>query len=526
MNLKISTITITTESNINYDLESIINMDFSEHKYLKQNTLLKNKDYKLFLKTKFEYGTILCIKYKDKFNGYKLNKKNKKIKKLNDFINQISIDIISKNNLKISAMVFGNGRIKLAGCRSIDDVLVILEIDKCFKNYKKIIVNNSSRFTTLSPFTEKSFHDQHIILVFQNMINATHYFDFEINKKILNRIINKLELPNFNCSYEPTGQQCVKLEIKNTSNKIYHVIKILNKSLDSELHPAGPEEILRLGEAPRGQSPSLHPSIPLSGISNNFIMINSKFKVNDYFKQIISNAKIEPIYFNESKDDLDKINCLIEKQTNGKIVDVIQDIKETAFMIFNIIYFEFEWEHEFNENDTKLKNFTNYLKNTTEKKFMEMKNNYIDYRKQNEIEMISLNFNKSDLKMIFIKSTNLQKISNLTFDFIKMSVFISIPKFKIASEFDLLKSLTDMGISLRDKYCLDKFGDNLKIDKFIQKTFIDVSERKVEAASVTLFKPNFRSADYKKRINFILDEPYTFIIKDDKNIFFIGKYIE
>ena len=291
-------------------------------------------------------------------------------------------------------------------------------------------------------------------------------------------------------------------------------------------HPAGPEEILRLGEAPRGQSPSLHPSIPLSGISNNFIMINSKFKVNDYFKQIISNAKIEPIYFNETKDDLDKINCLIEKQTNGKIVDVIQDIKETAFMIFNIIYFEFEWEHEFNENDTKLKNFTNYLKNTTEKKFMEMKNNYIDYRKQNEIEMISLNFNKSDLKMIFIKSTNLQKISNLTFDFIKMPVFISIPKFKIASEFDLLKSLTDMGISLRDKYCLDKFGDNLKIDKFIQKTFIDVSERKVEAASVTLFKPNFRSADYKKRINFILDEPFTFIIKDDKNIFFIGKYIE
>ena len=226
MNLKISTITITTESNINYDLKSIINIDFSDHLYLSKEILLKNKEYKLFLKNKFEYGTILSIRYKDQFKGYKLIKKNKKSKKLNDFINQISIDIIANNNLKVSAMVFGNGRIKLAGCRSIEDSLVILEIDKLFKNFKKIIVNNSQQFLTLANLGSDQY--SHTVLLFQNMINATHYFDFEVNKKVLNRIINKIDLPNFNCSYEPTGQQCVKLEIKNSTKKLYHIIKIFN----------------------------------------------------------------------------------------------------------------------------------------------------------------------------------------------------------------------------------------------------------------------------------------------------------
>lgn len=224
MDLKISTITITTESNVNYDLPSIKNMDFSNHKYLSKNVLLKAADYKLFLQNKFEYGTILSIKYKDMFNGYRLIKADKN-KKSNDFINQTTIDIISKNNLKISAMVFCNGGIKLAGCRSVEDALIILEIDKFFKNIKNIVINKSIRFVTLNDSIDLN---QHVILVFQHMINATHYFEFEINKKVLNRIINKFNNDKFNCSYEPTGQQCVKLKIKNTSNKIYHIIKISN----------------------------------------------------------------------------------------------------------------------------------------------------------------------------------------------------------------------------------------------------------------------------------------------------------
>lgn len=241
MELKISTITMTAESNINYDLNGIMDLDLSEHKYLKHQILFsKESEYKKFLKNDFEFGTILFLKYMDKFKGYKFHKPKKRLKKKNtenDFINQISIDIISKNNLKISAMVFKNGNIKLAGCKSIEDVFVLIEIDKFFKNFKKNIDNNSRRFINLIKNNFLSTNDQNksIILICQNMINVTHYFDYEINKKILNKIINQMENPKFNCSFEPTGQQCVKLEITDISERTFHLLKISNQNYSYEI---------------------------------------------------------------------------------------------------------------------------------------------------------------------------------------------------------------------------------------------------------------------------------------------------
>lgn len=78
MELKISTITMTAESNINYDLNGIMDLDLSEHKYLKHQILFsKESEYKKFLKNDFEFGTILFLKYMDKFKGYKFHKPKK-----------------------------------------------------------------------------------------------------------------------------------------------------------------------------------------------------------------------------------------------------------------------------------------------------------------------------------------------------------------------------------------------------------------------------------------------------------------
>lgn len=289
MDLKISTITMTAESNINYDLNEIINSDFSEHKYLKDQIIYtKESEYKKFLKNQFEIGTILFLKYMNNFKGYKYHKPKKRLKKKNienDFINQISIDIISKNNLKISAMIFKNGNIKLAGCKSIDDVLVLIEIDKFFKKFKKNIDNNSQRFIQLYKNRYKTEDDcnKSIILICQNMINATYYFDYEINKKILNKIINQIDNPKFNCSFEPTGQQCVKLEITDIAKRKYHILKISNEDYSFEIN-----EIID-NEYKNKTSFTIFPlSCIISG--SNYQSINNSFSL---FKCIIEEYKNE-----------------------------------------------------------------------------------------------------------------------------------------------------------------------------------------------------------------------------------------
>lgn len=289
MELKISTITMTAESNINYDLNGIIDSDFSEHKYLKEQVLYsKESEYKNFLKNEFEFGTILFLKYMDKFRGYKYHKPKKRLKKKNienDFINQISIDIISKNNLKISAMVFKNGNIKLAGCKSIDDVFILIEIDKFFKNFKKNIDNNSQRFVKLYKNKNEVEKDVHksVILICQNMINATYYFNYEINKKVLNKIINEMDNSKFNCSFEPTGQQCVKLEIKDLSKKIYHLLKISNQDYTYELTEIIDDEF---------ENTTSFTIFPLSCIisGSNYQSINNSFIL---FKSIIEKYRKE-----------------------------------------------------------------------------------------------------------------------------------------------------------------------------------------------------------------------------------------
>jgi len=287
--LKISTITMTAESNINYDLNGIINSDFVNHEYLKNKVIFsKESEYKNFLKNIFEYGTILFLKYMDKYKGYKYHKPKKRFKKKNienDFINQISVDIISRNNLKISAMVFRNGNIKLAGCKNIDDVLVLIEIDKFFKKFKKNIDNNSQRFIDLYKNKCESEIDKNktIILISQNMINATYYFDYEINKKILNKLINQMDNSKFNCSFEPTGQQCVKLEITDVSKKKYHILKISNEDYNYEMH-----EIIDKDVKNTTSFTIFSLSCIISG--SNYQSINNSFMI---FKSIIDEYKHE-----------------------------------------------------------------------------------------------------------------------------------------------------------------------------------------------------------------------------------------
>ena len=114
---------------------------------------------------------------------------------------------------------------------------------------------------------------------------------------------------------------------------------------------------------------------------------------------------------------------------------------------------------------------------------------------------------------------------------------LEIPKFKISSDFDLEKTLTEMGIKDAFNDDLANFStitkkERLKIDKVIQKVVFEIDEKGTEAAAasaivmtrVTSVMPSLD--DNKKQ--FIADHPFIFILKENKfnTPLFVGKFIE
>lgn len=103
----------------------------------------------------------------------------------------------------------------------------------------------------------------------------------------------------------------------------------------------------------------------------------------------------------------------------------------------------------------------------------------------------------------------------------QMDTFLTMPKFKIASEYMLKKELIELGLETAfdpSNAKLQGFNENLDtkslfIDEIIQKAFIEVNEEGTEAAAATgvLAKSALINLDQKV---IKLNRPFLFFIKD------------
>ncbi len=110
---------------------------------------------------------------------------------------------------------------------------------------------------------------------------------------------------------------------------------------------------------------------------------------------------------------------------------------------------------------------------------------------------------------------------------------LEIPKFKISSDFDLEKTLTEMGIKdafnddLADFSTITK-KERLKIDKVIQKVVFEIDEKGTEAAAASVVTTVLSISEPKDEKQFIADHPFIFILKENKfnTPLFVGKFVE
>ena len=247
------------------------------------------------------------------------------------------------------------------------------------------------------------------------------------------------------------------------------------------------------------------------------------------------------------KSDPDKskkiINLWVEQHTNNRIRDLIQKIEpDTKMILTNAVYFMGSWAEPFNKNKTKPTPFHVTPSDTVEVPMM-MKNDDLPYGEVDGVKLLRLSY-RGRLSMLLALPDDINNMPALlknngldTFNAWRKAlsphqVDLWLPKFKVEKRYELKDMLKDLGIRLAFENTADFSGitddDKLKIDSVIHQTFIEVDEKKTEAAaatSITMVKTTAVAPRELPRAEFHADRPFLYFIVDDPTgtILFMGR---
>ena len=248
------------------------------------------------------------------------------------------------------------------------------------------------------------------------------------------------------------------------------------------------------------------------------------------------------------KDALGKVNGWVSDKTNGKIPTIIKDSDFWSLLV-NVVCFKGRWADEFHHantlkdvfftrsGDRKTIDFMNktdwmqrcvtdgvtivelpYL--TREDKFDD-EGRYVDTVILKDMD-VSMYLMMSDRKF---SPEKVLKTAEMTSGYVEFSM----PKFKIEFSIELNGMLKALGINraFTNDAQFSKMFDmgNMRIDKTLHKTYIDVNEEGTEAAAVTAMgMAGSAPPPEPEKIKF--DRPFTFVIKDNVSgeILFMGEY--
>ncbi|XP_019599902.2 serpin A9 [Rhinolophus sinicus] len=237
-----------------------------------------------------------------------------------------------------------------------------------------------------------------------------------------------------------------------------------------------------------------------------------------------------------------RINSYVEKETKGKIVDLIQDLEPlTAMVLVNHVFFKAKWEKPFNPLYTSKQYPFLVDKRTTVKVPMMHQIEQFAFGVDSKLNCSVLQMNYSGDTVAFfvlpdkgkmrqleqaLSSRTLRKWSH---SLKKRWIEVFIPKISISTSYDLETILPKMGIQ-------DAFDQNadfsgitkkgfLQVSKVAHKAVLDVSEEGTEAAAATATKLTIRSKDVFPHSTICFNRSFLMLIfnKATQTVFFLGK---
>ena len=277
----------------------------------------------------------------------------------------------------------------------------------------------------------------------------------------------------------------------------------------------------------------------------NCIAVNQQISLKEEYKKAMSqtyNAQVESMNF--AGDALKRINSWCDKQTNGMIPSIINQLNPNALtVIMNAIYFNGTWDKKFDKKDTKKEPFKGYTRDIKRVDMMQQKAKF-DFIEQNDFSAINLPYGNGTYEMTIIlphdgKSTteimeklDAEKLSELNNNMEKCIVDLKLPRFSTSTETQLNKPISNLGapsMFIAGKADFNKISDTpMFISSMLQKAKIEVSEEGTKAAAVTagVMMMSALPNSQPRLVEFHADHPFVYIITERHTgaIFFIGQY--
>jgi serpin B len=237
------------------------------------------------------------------------------------------------------------------------------------------------------------------------------------------------------------------------------------------------------------------------------------------------------------------INGWVEEQTKDKIKELLQPgilNANTRLVLTNAIYFKASWLRPFNKGATAPGKFLMPGNKDVEAQLMHQT---VDagYFNGGNFALLDLPYEKGDLSMIVLlpkdvdglpaleKSLSADKLAGWLAKRGHAKVVLTLPRFKVTSEFLLNEELRALGMKTAFTKAADFSGmttrDQLFISAVVHKAFVDVHENGTEAAAATAVVMEKKADAGGQLVTFRADHPFVFLIRDNQSgsILFMGR---
>jgi serpin B len=238
------------------------------------------------------------------------------------------------------------------------------------------------------------------------------------------------------------------------------------------------------------------------------------------------------------------INAWVEEQTKDKIKELLKKgilSPNTRLVLTNAIYFKAAWQHAFAEGATAPGKFLLPDNKGVQVPLMHQTTS-AGYYNAGDLALLDLPYEDGQLSLVVLlpkdvaglpaleKSLTQAQMSEWMIKRQFRPVQITLPKFKITSEFQLNEVLAALGMPTAFTTKADFSGmttrDQLFISAVVHKAFVDVHEKGTEAAAATAVVMDKKaSAKTEEPVTFRADHPFVFLIRDNQSgsILFMGR---
>lgn len=253
-------------------------------------------------------------------------------------------------------------------------------------------------------------------------------------------------------------------------------------------------------------------------------------------------AEVAGLDFGNAPASLGTINGWVSDHTNGRIPDIIDDIRpEHVMFLINAIYFKGRWRERFDERDTREASFRAI--GGSQMVPLMYRRDTIAYAETADWQAVDLPYGNGAFSMTVVlpaeagdvdtlaRSLTAPAWAALVGSLSPQQVELHLPRLQLTYERTLDDDLRSLGMlrafapGQADFTRMSTQGERLYIDFVKQKTFVDVNEDGTEAAAATAVGVGVTSAPQVHIMR--VDRPYVFALRErlTGTIVFLAKIV-